>query len=63
MRATRRLTLERETLTELAADELTFAIGADAATTPVGGCATDLASKLVECESNLRPCISHGCTR
>lgn len=64
MRATRRLTLERETLTELAATELAFAVGgAEAATVPVGGCATDVASKLVECESSLRPCISHGCTR
>lgn len=60
---TRRLTLKRETLTELAAAELAFAVGADAATTPVGGCATDVASKIVECESSLRPCISHGCTR
>jgi hypothetical protein len=63
MRATRRLTLKRETLTELAAAELTFAVGADAATTPVGGCVTDQLSKVVECESSLRPCISHGCTR
>lgn len=62
MRARRHLVLSKEALTELLTDELSDVVGA-AATVPVGGCATDVASKVVECDSTLRPCISHGCTR
>ena len=63
MRTTRRLALKKEVLTELRADELTFVVGGDAVTEPLGGCATTIASKVVECDSNLRPCVSHTCTR
>lgn len=61
----RRLVLAKETLAELGAEELALVAGAAVApaTTPVGGCVTDVASKVVECDSTLRPCISHGCTR
>lgn len=61
---TRRLVLRKEALTELVTDELVNVVGA-AATTPIGACATTVASKVVECETDsvLRPCVTHTCTR
>jgi hypothetical protein len=59
----RTLVLRKETLAALDATDLAAVVGAQAlATTPVGGCLTDQASKVVECDSTLRPCISHTCT-
>ena len=59
----RRLTLARETLTELANEDLAFA-GAQQAlpTFPLGGCAQDLSDRVRACDSILRPCISGTCT-
>lgn len=60
----RHLALRKETLVELHADDLSAVNGAaDAATTPAGACVVSVLSKVVECDSTLRPCISHGCTR
>lgn len=63
MRARRRLVLRKEALTELLTDELTHVVGADAATVPLGACVEAVTSKVVECDSYLRPCITHTCTR
>ena len=61
MRDRRRLTLRREVLTELNAEDLTRVAGAgDVGTLPLGYCLSD---KIANCDSNLRPCISHTCTR
>ncbi|HEX8001090.1 MAG TPA: hypothetical protein VF519_00175 [Mycobacteriales bacterium] len=57
----RRLTLRKETLTELRAAELASVAGAAAPTTPLLAC-VDL-SDLPGCDSILRPCISLGCTK
>jgi hypothetical protein len=60
----RRLVLRKETLVEIGTEELALVAGAvaQAVSSPIGGCVTEVASKLVECDSTLRPCISHGCT-
>jgi hypothetical protein len=65
---TRRLALSRETLTELATTDLA-AVAGGATTTPVAtptqpldDCVA-LFSKVNVCDSYLRPCISHTCTR
>ena len=64
---TRRLALSRETLSELATTDLS-AVAGGAATTPVAttmpldDCIA-LFSKIDVCDSYLRPCISHTCTR
>ena len=65
MRAHRRLTLHKETLTELRTDELSLVLGGAALPTDLANdCIGVLLSKVVaECESRLRPCISHTCTR
>lgn len=59
--AVRRLSLRKETLTELGVAELSAVAGAAAATTPLLAC-VDL-SRLPGCDSILRPCISLGCTK
>jgi hypothetical protein len=58
----RRLTLRKDVLTELRTDELAAVVGADAATTPVAGCVSDM---LAACrtDSVLRTCVSYTCTR
>ena len=65
----RRLTLTRDVLAELCTGELAMVVGA-AATTPVGGCVGGLTgevaertSRLVECDSLLRPCVTSTCER
>lgn len=60
----RRLTLRKETLTELAAADLTFVGAAQALpTTPVGACVDTLSDRVRACDSLLRPCITYTCTR
>lgn len=61
MRA-RRLALRRETLTELPAGELTLVVGG-AITSPVAACLEPVTSMVINCDSNLRPCVSNTCTR
>ena len=56
MRNRRRLTLARETLTELRTDELVNVQGANQAITPIAACAENLASKLINCVSIFDPC-------
>lgn len=56
----RRLTLHKETLSELVSDELTAVRAAQAApTTPVAYCASNLVRV---CESFLRTCVTYTCT-
>lgn len=65
----RHLTLRRETLSPLAAADLAAVVGADALpTTPVGACVTDVTedvaavtSRVVECDSLFRPCVTSTC--
>jgi len=64
VRVSRSLALRKETLAELRTDELSLVAGALALPTqPLGDCLADQTSKFIECDSNLRPCISHTCTR
>jgi hypothetical protein len=65
VRVSRTLTLRKETLAELRTDELSLVAGGQAAvpTQPLGACLAAQTSKFVECDSNLRPCVSHTCTR
>ncbi len=54
---TRRLTLAKETLSELRAEELIGVVGAaEQAITPIVKCVEDLASKLINCVSIFDPC-------
>ena len=57
-----RLTLRKETLTELAADELAAIAGAQR-TLSVDVCLAEPSGRLAVCDSLLRPCISYTCTR
>lgn len=59
----RRLTLRKETLTELAATDLTF-VGAVQAlpTTPLAVCVDNLSDRIRPCNSLLRPCVTWTCT-
>lgn len=61
----RRLTLQRETLSALADDELALVAGAATPTTPPGVCVGDaitatqpLVSRLYECVSLYTPCVT-----
>lgn len=57
----RRLTLQKETLSELVCDELTAVRAAQAApTSPLVYCASNLVRV---CESFLRTCVTYTCTR
>ncbi len=57
----RRLTLQKETLTELVSDELTAVRAAEAAaTSPLVYCASELVRV---CESFFRTCVTYTCTR
>ena len=61
----RRLTLRKETLTELTPAELAGVVGGTVkTTTAVASTAVAcLSDMLANCDSNLRPCVSHTCTR
>lgn len=66
----RRLTLTKDVLTELRPEDLAAVVAGEAVTTPVGGCVTDatavvvaVTSRLVECDSLLRPCVTSTCER
>lgn len=59
---TRRLVLRREELAELRPDELA-GIAGGALTSPIARCLEPITSMVIECDSNLRPCISNTCTR
>jgi len=59
----RSLALRKETLTELAAADLTFGGAAQALpTTPAANCVDNLSDMIRNCDSLLRPCISNTCT-
>jgi hypothetical protein len=58
----RRLVLRKEALTELRPDELAGVAGG-AVTSPIGRCLEPVTSMVIECDSNLRPCISNTCAR
>jgi hypothetical protein len=60
MRASRRLVLRKETLTELTTADLAQVVGGQA-TMPIGDCVG--ISRKVQCDSLLRPCITYTCTR
>lgn len=55
---TRRLTLAKETLTQLDNDELLDVMGAAAAQqiTPIVQCVENLASRVIQCRSVFDPC-------
>ena len=55
---TRRLTLSKETLTELRAEELVDVVGAARAITPAVQCARDVTSQVINCNTLLRPCTT-----
>lgn len=60
----RRLSLHREVLTELSPGDLSFVVAGAVVTTPMLDCEIgDLSDRLANCDSYLRPCISHTCTR
>lgn len=62
MRA-RRLVLSKETLTELRSEELVAIAGGQALpSSPLTACTVKVTSMVIECDSNLRPCVSHTCT-
>ena len=52
----RRLTLAKETLTELRSEELQDVLGAAQQITPVVQCVRDVTSQLVNCYTLLKPC-------
>jgi hypothetical protein len=52
----RRLTLARETLTELRTEELADVMGAAQQITPVAQCVDNIGSKLVNCYTIFKPC-------
>ena len=57
-----RLVLKKEVLAELCADELTMVVGAEAPTSPVVGCVSDMFATC-RTDSVLRTCVSYTCTR
>lgn len=60
----RRLALRREVLADLSPADLTAVHGADAVqTVPVNYCLSGAISDRIQCDSLLRPCITHTCTR
>ncbi len=67
----RRLSVRKETLSPLAAEDLAAVVAADALPTlPIGSCVTDVTaevaevtSRVVECDSLFRPCVSSTCGR
>ncbi len=58
----RRLVLRSEALTELRPEELAGVAGG-ALTSPIARCLEPVTSMVIECDSNLRPCVSMTCTR
>lgn len=61
----RRLTLRKETLTELCPDDLAHVVGGTVKTTTVvaSTAVACLSDMFAACDSYLRPCISNTCTR
>lgn len=53
---TRRLTLAKETLTELRSEELQDVLGAAQQITPVVRCVQDVTSRVVNCFTLFEPC-------
>jgi len=56
----RSLTLRKETLTELVADDLSAIRAGAAPTTPLADCVSD---RVAACNSILRTCVTFTCTR